>query len=164
MIVLVACGGNDVVTDATSLVSQTTKVTTTLAPASTSTTTTAVPATTTRAPAKTTTTIAAALTATTTVAATSTTTTVAMTPATSTPVAAPKVHQVTTSGFSFSPASLTIAVGDTVEFQIGGSHDVAWDRSGTPHTGSYSRTFSSAGSFSYCCTRHNGMSGVITVR
>ena len=165
MIVLVACGGNDVANDATTLVSQTTKVTTTLALASTSTTVPAVTSTTTRAPAKTTTTIAAALTAPTD-PATSTTTTVVVTPATPTTVVAPKVHQVTTSGFSFSPASLTIAVGDTVEFSIAG-HDVQWSGTGTAYTNPYSRTFTTAGSYNYICTIHNnysGMSGVITVR
>jgi plastocyanin len=166
--VLVGCGGNDVANDSTTIASETTKVTITLAPTSTSTTSTSttappVTATTGRAPVKTTTTITTVLTATT-IPASSTTTTVAATPFTPTTVAAPKVHQVTTSGFSFSPSSLTIAVGDTVEFQIGGSHDVAWGCSGTTYAGSYSRTFSSAGSFSYCCTRHPGMNGVITVQ
>lgn len=74
----------------------------------------------------------------------------------------PKVHQVSTYGTSFSPENLSIAVGDTVEFSIGG-HNVTWSDTGTTHSGSYSRTFTAEGSYDYLCTRHAGMSGAITV-
>jgi plastocyanin len=69
---------------------------------------------------------------------------------------------VGTSGVSFSPASLSIAVGDTVQFSIAG-HNVQWSDTGTTHTGPYSRMFTAAGSYPYLCTLHGGMSGVINV-
>lgn len=128
MTVLVACGGNDAANDSTTVASQVTATTSTLAP------------------------------------------TPPTTPATEPPVApspeprqdAPKVHQVATYGTSFSPENLSIAVGDTVEFSIGG-HNVTWSDTGTTHNDPYSRTFTTAGSYDYLCTRHAGMSGVITV-
>lgn len=72
-------------------------------------------------------------------------------------------HVVVTEGFSFLPASLTIAVGETVEFQIGVGHNILWDCSGDALTGTAKRTFDEAGTYSYCCTNHDGMSGLIIV-
>jgi plastocyanin len=75
---------------------------------------------------------------------------------------------VVTSGLSFSPSSLTIAVGDTVDFRIGAGHNLAWGCSGDTFSGSYSQTFTTAGSYNYCCTFHSdghgGMTGVIIVQ
>lgn len=74
-------------------------------------------------------------------------------------------------GMSFSPASLTISVGDTVTFT---------NRDGAPHTatavdGSFTTatlrkgksetiTFDTAGSFDFFCKIHPGMKGNITVQ
>lgn len=72
----------------------------------------------------------------------------------------------------FTPASTTVAVGDTVEFVWdGGFHDVSFAdgvNSGTPvgDVGTkYSRTFNEAGTFAYVCTVHEalGMKGTVTV-
>lgn len=73
---------------------------------------------------------------------------------------------------TFSPASLSISVGDTVQFDWeGGFHDVVFSdgtKSGAPTNATgmlYSRTFDKAGTFSYVCTVHEavGMKGTITV-
>lgn len=80
---------------------------------------------------------------------------------------------VTTPGNSFSPASVTIAVGGTVTWQFTGStrHNVTF--SGTapaggniPDTdagGSAQRQFSTSGTYNYSCTRHSGMNGTVIV-
>jgi LPXTG-motif cell wall-anchored protein len=71
----------------------------------------------------------------------------------------------------FVPASLTVSVGDTVQFNwTGGFHDVTFsdgEKSGAPtaDTGAlYSRTFNSPGTYNYVCTVHEalGMKGTIT--
>lgn len=74
-------------------------------------------------------------------------------------------------GMSFSPASITISVGDTVTFT---------NRDGAPHTatavdGSFTTatlrkgksetiTFDTAGSYDFFCKIHPGMKGNITVK
>lgn len=72
----------------------------------------------------------------------------------------------------FAPGSLSIAVGDTVQFNWqGGFHDVVFadgTSSGAPTADlgmNFSRTFNSTGTFSYICTVHEalGMTGTITV-
>lgn len=93
----------------------------------------------------------------------------------SVPLAA-TTHQVSVGNNVFSPAELTIDVGDTVTWTkaAGGSHNVAADggafRSGnvTSAAFSFSHTFVTAGSFPYHCELHGnaggiGMSGTITV-
>jgi plastocyanin len=72
-------------------------------------------------------------------------------------------HVVVTQGLSFSPSTLTITAGETVEFQIGAGHNLVWDCAGDPLTGTITRTFDEVGSFGYCCGIHGGMSGVIIV-
>lgn len=118
-----------------------------------STTTTAKPITnTTAAPATTTTTVRP--TTTTTTGAPTTTTTAAPT------------RTITQSGFAFTPTSLSISIGQSVTFVVNASHDVTW-RNGDPGrdaTGApYSRTFSSAGTYSFLCSIHPSMTGTITV-
>ena len=78
------------------------------------------------------------------------------------------------------PAALTIAVGDTVEFQLGGSHNAVeiseetYNSEGTtPLSGGFmvgfgetaQVTFDQAGTHYYVCTPHAtfGMFGTITV-
>ncbi len=94
-------------------------------------------------------------------------TTASTTPATTEPAttdpASTADHVVLTQGFEFSPASLTITAGETVEFQVGGGHNLAWDCTGDALTGTVTRTFDEPGTYSYCCTNHAGMSGLIIV-
>lgn len=80
---------------------------------------------------------------------------------------------VTTPGESFSPQTVTIAAGGTVTWQISGAtHNVTF--SGAAPTGgsipdtrsgtSVSRTFPTAGTYNYQCTRHSGMTGQVVVQ
>jgi plastocyanin len=80
-------------------------------------------------------------------------------------------HTVMINGLAYSPATLTIAVGDTVTWMnndvqahtataSGGAFD-----SGTMIPGqSFSFTFTTAGSFAYTCNFHAEMTGTITVQ
>ena len=72
----------------------------------------------------------------------------------------------------FSPGNVSVAVGDSVEFNWGGGfHDVVFAdgaKSGAPTADTgvlYSRTFDTAGTFKYVCSVHeaSGMTGAITV-
>jgi plastocyanin len=83
-------------------------------------------------------------------------------PATTEPVSTAD-HVVFTEGFSFTPASLRIAVGETVEFQVGPGHNLTWDCGGEALTGTVTRTFDEPGTYSYCCTNHAGMAGIVIV-
>ena len=76
---------------------------------------------------------------------------------------------VTIANFAFSPATVTINVGDTVTWT--NSDDVAHSATGSGFdTGllnqgqSGSATFSSAGTFSYICTPHPYMEGTVVVQ
>lgn len=80
-------------------------------------------------------------------------------------------HTVGISNFAFQPASLTIAVGDTVTWT--NSDDVAHTATSTDGTfasgnldpgQSFSFTFTSAGTFAYACDYHAAMQGTITVQ
>jgi plastocyanin len=89
----------------------------------------------------------------------------------------PQTFQVSASGTSFSPASRTIHVGDTVRWTSSGSHTVT---SGTGAAdlsagslfdqtlnsgGSFTRVFETAGVYHYFCRPHEamGMKGTINV-
>ncbi|MGE5595788.1 MAG: cupredoxin family copper-binding protein, partial [Hyphomicrobiales bacterium] len=73
--------------------------------------------------------------------------------------------------FAFQPADITIGVGDSVTWTNNGvaphtatADDNSWD-SGTIHTGeTFTRTFDSAGTFTYHCSIHPNMVGTITVQ
>jgi plastocyanin len=80
-------------------------------------------------------------------------------------------HQVGIAGFSFSPNSLTINVGDTVTWDNSdvqhhtataddGSFDTGPISSGTPK----SVTFSTAGTFAYHCNIHPTMTATLVVK
>ncbi len=78
---------------------------------------------------------------------------------------------VTISDFQFSPAAITVNVGDTVTWSNSGptSHS-ATANDGSFDTGIYgagqsrSHTFDRAGTFSYICTPHPQMKGTVTVQ
>ena len=80
---------------------------------------------------------------------------------------------VTTPSLQFSPQSVTIPIGGTVTWQFSEStHNVTFTGP-SPAGGSIpdqnagstvSRTFATAGTFSYACTRHSGMVGEVVVQ
>jgi plastocyanin len=104
-------------------------------------------------------------------------------PAPATPAPAPvtvttptgKAHtsasaSVTMVDFSFTPASVTIAVGDTVTWHNTGqaphnatANDGSFKTPDLNNGQSASHTFSSAGTFSYICTIHPNMHGTVRV-
>ncbi len=79
-------------------------------------------------------------------------------------------HEISIANFAFSPADLTISVGDTVRWtnNDAASHtatatDGSFD-SGTLTTGqSFTHVFATQGDFSYVCQYHSNMTGVIHV-
>jgi plastocyanin len=79
-------------------------------------------------------------------------------------------HTVTIEGMKFSPASLSIAVGDTVTFVNQDSAPHTATAEGTFDTGRLNQgqsaklTFNGAGSFAYICTVHPSMNGTIAVQ
>lgn len=89
------------------------------------------------------------------------------------------VHTVSNAGFTYDPASLTVMAGDTINFTIGGSHNVlevdssTWASNGsTALPGGFSTPFgggtvimSTVGTFYYVCAPHAdlGMKGQIIV-
>ncbi len=80
---------------------------------------------------------------------------------------------VTTPNLRFSPQSVTVPVGGTVTWQFSESvHNVKFNGAApaggdvpdqNPGT-SASRTFATAGTYTYACTRHNGMVGEVVVQ
>ena len=90
-------------------------------------------------------------------------------------VAATKTVQVGPNGaLVFSPAAVTVDVGDTVEWQWGtGFHSTTrqggaetWDSGAVPSPHTFSHTFTHPGTYPYVCTVHLylGMTGTVTVR
>jgi plastocyanin len=78
---------------------------------------------------------------------------------------------VTIQGFAFSPSNMSVSVGDTVVWtnRDGVAHTVTsntgiWDSGTLGQNQSFTRVFSSAGSFPYHCTIHPSMTGTITVQ
>lgn len=80
---------------------------------------------------------------------------------------------VSTPSARFTPAAVTIAVGATVTWQFSEARHNVTFQGNAPATGnipdadpgtSVSRTFNTAGTFDYLCTRHSGMSGRIIVQ
>jgi plastocyanin len=89
------------------------------------------------------------------------------------PPTTPSTATVTTVNVSFSPATVTIAAGGSVTWQISGAtHNVTFAGAAptggnvpdTDSGGSASRTFATAGSYDYRCTRHDGMTGRVVVQ
>jgi len=80
-------------------------------------------------------------------------------------------HAVAISGFSFSPGSVTVAVGDTVTWtnsdaqaHTATADDGSWDTGTLGNGASGTITFSSAGTFAYECSIHPEMTGTVTVQ
>lgn len=88
-------------------------------------------------------------------------------------------YTVTISGFAYSPATLTVSVGDIVTISASGTHPLAevsqttWNANGTAtvstgfgnKSSNYTFTITSATNIYYVCTNHvsMGMKGMITV-
>jgi plastocyanin len=79
-------------------------------------------------------------------------------------------QSVTMGDFFFSPASVTISVGDTVTWHNSGqaphtatANNGSFDTGTINSGGSGSHTFNSAGTFSYICTIHPNMKGTVRV-
>ena len=83
------------------------------------------------------------------------------------------VHIVNQQGFTFSPADLTVIVGDTVRFRWNnGSHNTVstmvpagaatWNSSLNSGIQSYDYEVTVAGNYEYRCTFHSGQDGVFT--
>ena len=74
---------------------------------------------------------------------------------------------------TFSPATLSVKVGDAVTFAFGGiAHNVFFDaKAGAPadipaatENASVQRTFTTAGTYTYTCHIHPGMRGTVVVQ
>jgi plastocyanin len=67
----------------------------------------------------------------------------------------------------FQPSKATVKVGGTVTWTFKGNsaHNVTFDafHSNLMKDGTYQHTFTTAGSFSYHCTVHQGMNGTVVV-
>jgi plastocyanin len=79
-------------------------------------------------------------------------------------------HAVAISGFSFSPKSVTVTVGDTVTWtnsdaqsHTATADDGSWDTDNIANGTSKSITFSTAGTFAYHCSIHPAMTGTVVV-
>lgn len=80
-------------------------------------------------------------------------------------------HAVAISGFSYSPANLTVTVGDTVTWtnsdaqaHTATADNAAWDTGTITNGNSATVTFTTAGTFPYHCTIHTDMTGTLTVQ
>ena len=76
--------------------------------------------------------------------------------------------EVAMRSFAFNPAVVNVNVGDTVRWtnDDGVAHNVSGLGVGTPSgnfLGTYSATFTQAGSFPYICSLHSGMAGTVNV-
>ncbi len=81
------------------------------------------------------------------------------------------VAEVTgTGGNVFAPTSVTVAVGGIVNYTFAGNHNVTFSTAGAPanvptaSSGTFARTFPTAGTYQYTCTIHAGMNGSVLVQ
>jgi len=71
---------------------------------------------------------------------------------------------------TFTPASTTVPSGTAITWtwnSTGNAHNVTFTttpNSGDQTSGTFTRTFNTAGNFVYNCTNHPGMSGTINVQ
>ncbi len=87
----------------------------------------------------------------------------------SAPAAAGGGSSVTIENFAFAPARLTVSAGTTVTWtnQDGSNHFVKFADAGSSRLkkgATYTRTFSTAGSYTYECSIHPSMTGTIVVK
>lgn len=88
------------------------------------------------------------------------------------PVHSAHFHNVVIQNFAFSPASLSVAAGDTVNWTNNDSvtHTVTSDTGtelqspGINQNGTYQHVFQSTGVFAYHCTIHTTMHGSVTAQ
>lgn len=80
-------------------------------------------------------------------------------------------HDVSIVNFAFSPATVTIAVGDTVRwtekdgaFHSSTSDTGLWNSGSLPMDGTFSFTFLTAGEYPYHCAPHPSMTGTVVVQ
>jgi plastocyanin len=79
-------------------------------------------------------------------------------------------HDVAISGFSFSPRTITVNVGDTVTWTNSDAQahtatsGSAWSTGDIGNGGSASITFRTAGTFAYICAIHPQMTGTVVVQ
>ena len=83
----------------------------------------------------------------------------------------PAVHEVSLAGRAFSPATLEVAVGDTVTWindddteHTVTANDGAFDSGALAEGATFSFTFDTAGEFDYRCLFHDSMQGTVVVR
>src|SRR5262245_60348026 len=86
------------------------------------------------------------------------------------PVALAAQHAVKIVGFAFAPDSVTVKVGDTVQWTNGDgathtatADDGTWDTGNISGGSSASVTFDTAGTFAYHCAIHSSMHGTVVV-
>jgi len=80
-------------------------------------------------------------------------------------------NTVTMAGMAFSPGTITVSAGTTITWKNNDNmahtvtaDDNSFDSGNIGAGGSYSRTFSVAGTFNYHCTIHAGMNGKVVVQ
>lgn len=86
------------------------------------------------------------------------------------PTASAAGHDVAIASFAFSPNSITIAPGDTVTWTNGDgtTHTVtgnngSWGSGNLANTQTYTHQFNETGDFTYHCSIHSSMTGVVHV-
>jgi plastocyanin len=87
-----------------------------------------------------------------------------------TKVAGPPPNEVYIQGFAFNPVTITVVAGTTITWtnKDAVAHTVtsdtgAFDSGSIAANGTYSRTFSTTGTFAYHCTFHAGMNATVVV-
>lgn len=80
----------------------------------------------------------------------------------------PAAVTIKSEGTTWNPAEVTVKAGDIVEWSIDGSivHDLKGDEAVSHKAGSkftVSHTYAKAGTYSYQCSIHAGMTGTVTV-
>lgn len=84
--------------------------------------------------------------------------------------AATSANVAATASNTFTPNSVTVAVGGAVNWSFTGDHNVLFSGVGAPSdipvvsTGTVSRTFSTLGTYNYTCSLHAGMNGTVLVQ
>lgn len=87
-----------------------------------------------------------------------------------TPAAPQATDKVSVTNNQFTPPDIQVSPGTTVTWTWvpdASSHNVTFNDgvvSGDKTSGTFTRTFSSGGTFPYSCTLHPGMSGTVTVK